>query len=108
MSTLTWKKKRVSAAQDPAAPKTSLVFPYGGQELPDGSVLYRVRYQILYDGYIDPSGVFWTKTVPPKASTADYMAAQEERNEAIKRLTQLVTPPSSKPRRAFQWKTKKA
>ena len=108
MSTLTWKKNKASTA--PVVEKATPVFPFGGQELPDGSVRYRVRYQILCDnGGNDLSGVFWEKIVPAKASTAAYIAAHAARDEAIKRITQKVIDTEKKqPRKAFQWKTKKA
>ena len=93
------------APQSPEAKKAAPVFPYGGQVLPDGSVRFRVRWQILYDGDIDPSGVFWEKIVPPKASTADYVTAHAGQDEAIKRLTQKVTE-TKRPRRA-SWLAKK-
>ena len=75
-----WKKNQAPEAQEAPA------FSPDGQKLPDGSV----RYKILCDGGIDPSGVFWTKIVPPGASTTDYVAAQAERDEALKRLAELV------------------
>lgn len=57
-----------------------------GQALPRESV----RYKILCDGGINPSGVFWSKIVPAGASTADYLAAQAERDEALKQLKELA------------------
>ena len=76
-----WKDK-----QAPAAQKAAPAFSPDGQNLPDGSV----RYKILCDGGIDPSGVFWMKIVPHGASTADYVAAQAERDAALKRLAQSL------------------
>ena len=57
-------------------------FAPDGQVLPDGSV----RYKILCDGGINPSGVFWTKTVPPGG---DYRAAQAERDAKRAELAAL-------------------
>mgnify|MGYP001561628484 CR=1 FL=1 len=112
-----WKNKQAPVAkaivgtttvtQAPVAQKAAPVFPYGGQVLPDGSVRFRVRYQILYDGDKDPSGVFWEKIVPPKASTADYVTAHAELDKAIKRLTQKVTDTETKRPRRASWLTKK-
>ncbi len=76
--------KVVAAVALPAVP----AFTHDGEDLPDGGV----RYKILCDGGINPSGVFWVKIVPPGASTADYVAAQAERDEAIKQLKQLTQP----------------
>ena len=81
-----WNKNKAPAAQAPDAQKDAPPFSHGGQELPDGSV----RYKILCDGGINPSGVFWVKIVPPGASISDYVAAQAEMDEALKRLAQLV------------------
>ena len=78
--TTMWKTKK-----SPEAPKAP-TFSHDGQELSDGSV----RYKVLCDGGINPSGVFWTKIVPPGASPADYVAAQAERDEALKSLAQLT------------------
>ena len=59
---------------------------------PDGERLHGggVRYKILCDGGIDPSGVFWTKIVPPGASIDDYKAAQAERDEKQGQLKALT------------------
>ena len=105
-STLTWKNNKLTVTPKASAPKAVMVFPYGGQELPDGSVRYRVRYQILCEnGGTDPSGDFWVKIVPKGASTAAYVTAQAERDAAIKRLTQFVTE-TKQPKRQ-SWLTKK-
>lgn len=58
---------------------------------PDGQVLSdrSVRYKILCDGGVNPSGVFWSKIVPPGASADVYLAAQEERDEALEQLKTL-------------------
>lgn len=77
-----WKNSQAPVATQPPV----ATFSPDGDRLPDGSV----RYKILCDGGIDPSGVYWVKTVPPGASTADYEAAQAERDEALKRLAQHV------------------
>ena len=74
-----WKKNQAPEAQEAPA------FSHDGQELPDGSV----RYKILCDGGIDPSGVFWTKIVPPGATIDDYKAAQAERDEKQRELKEL-------------------
>ena len=99
-----------AAIQAPVAQKAAPVFPYNGQVLPDGSVRFRVRYQILYDGDNDPSGVFWEKIVPPKSSTADYVTAHAEQAKAIKRLTQKITDTGTKRlrRASWSWQAKKA
>ena len=70
-----------------AEPKPVEAAPFApdGETLPSG----QVRYKVLCDGGISPSGVFWSKTVPAGASTADYQAAQAERDAAIKRLQKL-------------------
>ena len=78
-----WNKNK---AQAPVAQKDAPPPSDGGQKLPDGSV----RYKVLCDGGINPSGVFWVKIVPPGASIDDYVAAQGERDEALKRLAQLA------------------
>ena len=62
------------------------VFTPDGQLLQDGGV----RYKILCDGGINPSGVFWTKIVPPGASVDDYKAAQAERDEKQRQLKELT------------------
>ena len=72
----------------PADPEAQKPFAPDGQVLSDGSV----RYKILCDGGIDPSGVFWSKTVPSAASEDDYRAAEKERDEALARLRQLSAP----------------
>ena len=54
-----------------------------GQVMPDGSV----RYKILCDGGVNPSGVFWTKVVPPGG---DYLAAQAERDAKLGELRDLM------------------
>src|SRR3990167_5845365 len=115
MSKLTWKHKKapvaqaptsapaakakVPAAQAPEAPapavkapeikapepqKTPSVFSYDRQELPDGGV----RYEILCDASIKPSGVFWTKVVPHGATTADSATAKSELYTALKSLAE--------------------
>ena len=113
-----WKNNKAPAAQ-----KAAPAFSPDGQKLPDGSV----RYKIICDGGINPSGVFWMKIVPPGASTADYVAAQAERDEALKRLAtlgakasvakapevQAPAPQSPKAkkaapsRKAWSWRTRK-
>ena len=65
--------------------KAEKVFTPDGEVLADG----KMRYKIRCDGGIDPSGVFWTKIVPADASTADYQAAQAERDEKLKQLAKL-------------------
>lgn len=62
--------------------KTEEAFTPDGQRLSDGSV----RYKVLCDGGINPSGVYWSKVVPAGASTADLKAAQAERDAAVKEL----------------------
>ena len=71
--------KKKAPVQEPA-------FAPDGQRVSDGSV----RYKILCDGGIDPSGVFWSKTVPADASVEDYKAAQAERDEKLKELNGLL------------------
>ncbi len=61
-------------------------FSPDGDVQPNGSV----RYKVLCDGGINPSGVFWSKTVPPGASEDDYKAAQKERDAAIEALKEAV------------------
>lgn len=60
-------------------------FTPDGDRLANGSV----RYKILCDGGVSPSGVFWSKVVPPGASTEDYKKAQAERDEKLKQLKEL-------------------
>ena len=67
-------------------PEKEEVFTPDGQRLEDGGV----RYKILCDVGISPSGVFWEKVVPPGASIDDYKAAQAERDEKLGQLKQLV------------------
>lgn len=61
-------------------------FTPDGEGLPDGSV----RYKILCDGGINPSGVFWLKDVPPGAGTDVYLATQAERDDALRQLRELT------------------
>ena len=75
------KEPKIQAVQKAPPP-----FTPDGQPMPDGSV----RYKVLCDGGINPSGVFWSKVVPPGASTADYLAAQAERDQALKQLKELA------------------
>lgn len=70
----------------PVPPVAAPVFVPDGQRLPDGSV----RYKILCDGGISPSGVFWEKTVPPGASESDYRAVQAKRDEVLKGLREMI------------------
>ena len=60
--------------------------------VPDGQLLSGggIRYKILCDGGINPSGVFWAKTVPAGASIDDYKAAQAERDAKLKELHGLA------------------
>lgn len=64
------------------------IFTPDGELLSDGSM----RYKILCDGGLNPSGVFWAKTVPPGADTDTYKAVQAERDEAVQRLKELTSP----------------
>lgn len=80
-------EEAAKAAEAPSAepeeePKAEEPFAPDGQFLADGSV----RYKVLCDGGIDPSGVYWKKVVPPGASTEEYLAAQAERDAALKEL----------------------
>ena len=79
---------RRNAAKAAKATKAAAAaaFHPDGKLLSDGSVLYK----ILCDGGINSSGTFWSKTVAPGASTADYLAAQAERDGALKRLQKLT------------------
>ena len=61
-------------------------FTPDGQVFADGSV----RYKILCDGGFNPSGVFWSKTLPSGASKDDYLAAQAERDEKLRELAELA------------------
>ena len=61
------------------------VFRPDGQALAGGGV----RYKILCDGGVNPSGVFWSKTVPAGASDDDYRAAEAERDAKVKELAGL-------------------
>lgn len=70
------------------APKAEPPFTPDGQRLSDGSI----RYKILCDGGIDPSGVFWTKTVPPGADNATLRLVQAERDAKVKELLELLKP----------------
>ena len=58
---------------------------------PDGQALAGggVRYKILCDGGVNPSGVYWSKIVPAGASTEDYQAAEAERDAKVKELAGL-------------------
>ena len=56
-----------------------------GQRFADGSV----RYKIFCDGGVNPSGVFWTKTVPGGSPIEDFQAAEAERDAKIKELAGL-------------------
>lgn len=76
-------KSKVKVEQK--AEEAPTVFTPDGERLSDGSV----RYKLLCDGGIDPSGVFWSKTLAAGASTAEYLAAQAERDEQLKRLRVL-------------------
>lgn len=76
-----WNNSKATAVKAPEAQ----AFTHDGQDLPDGGV----RFKVLCDGGINPTGVFWVKIVPPGASTADFQAAQAERDEALKRLAEL-------------------
>lgn len=76
-----------SPAKRPA-PEAEKPFAPDGQVAPDGSV----RYKVACDGGINPSGVFWSKTVAPGASADDYRAAQKERDQAIEQLARLNAP----------------
>ena len=60
--------------------------------VPDGQPLAGggVRYKILCDGGVNPSGVFWSKTVPAGASSEELQAAQAERDEKAQELKALV------------------
>ena len=78
-----WQKDRVLA--DQKAKEARPAFTPDGQRLSDG----RVRYKILCDGGINPSGTFWSKTMPAGASTDEYLAAQAERDEMLKQLKKL-------------------
>ena len=70
----------------PVAKVEEVLFTPDGQPLVGGGV----RYKVLCDGGINPSGVFWAKNVPPGASTADYVAAQAERDEALRQVAALT------------------
>ena len=79
-------EKIIKAEQaEKAKRKAEEAFTPDGQPLVGGGM----RYKILCDGGINPSGVFWSKTVPAGASVADYRAAQAERDAALKRLKEL-------------------
>ena len=80
----TGSKKVVEPAK--AVEPAKQAFVPDGEPLPDGSV----RYKILCDGGIHPSGVFFSKTVPPGASIDDLKTVQAERDEALKRLKALL------------------
>lgn len=80
-----FKKREAPKAEAPVA---LAVFTPSGDTRPDGSV----RYKVLCDGGISPSGVYWSKTVPAGATIADYKAAEAERDEAIERLKGLTVP----------------
>ena len=66
--------------------KAEAPFLHDGETLPSGAV----RYKVLCDGGANPSGVWFSKVVPPGASTADLKAAQAERDEALKALKALT------------------
>ena len=74
--------KKVAADKQDVAEEA---FRPSGQVLSGGGV----RYKILCDGGINPSGVYWTKTVPAGASTEDYQAAEAERDAKVKELAGL-------------------
>ena len=78
-------KKEKAKAGPVVQAVTEEAFTPDGQLLQDGGV----RYKILCDGGIDPSGVFWTKIVPPGATIDDYKAAQAERDEKQRELKEL-------------------
>ena len=75
--------KKVAADKQETAEEA---FRPSGQALAGGGV----RYKVFCDGGINPSGVYWSKTVPAGASTEDYKAAEAERDEAISRLRELT------------------
>lgn len=80
------KAEKAPTEKVPAPSKAEGAFTPDGQRLPDGSV----RYKVLCDGGVNPSGVFWAKVVPAGASTADYQAAQAERDAALQQLKALT------------------
>lgn len=81
-------KTRFAKQAPPEEKPVSVEAPFtpDGQLRSDGSV----RYKILCDGGIHPSGVFWSLTVPPGASKDDYLEAQAERDEYLRRLAELA------------------
>lgn len=58
-----------------------------GEVLANGNV----RYKILCDPSINPSGVFWAKVVLAGSSAADYQAAQAEMEAKRKELKALTS-----------------
>ena len=69
----------------PVAAPPSERFVIDGDVRADGSI----RYKILCDGGINPSGVFWQAVVPAGASNGEIRAVQAERDATLKELGAL-------------------
>lgn len=73
--------RKASASTEAEAPP----FETGGVLLPDGGV----RYKILCDGGIRPSGVFWDQTVPAGAIQLEYEQAKATMAAKVEELKAL-------------------
>lgn len=80
-------KRNTQGRQKEATPEAPFI--PDGEIRQDGSV----RYKVLCDGGVDPSGVFWCRIVPAGASKEDYLAVQAERDEACRQLTEISGAP---------------
>lgn len=72
-------------ASVPTPVEAASPFETGGVLLPDGSV----RYKVLCDGGISPSGVFWNQSVPAGASQSEYEQAKATLEAKVAELKAL-------------------
>lgn len=80
-----WTKKSEPVKAEPGKEAANVSFDTGGEPQPNGSV----RYKVLCDGGINPSGVFWDQTVPAGATQQDYQQAKDEMAAKLAELKAL-------------------
>ena len=79
------KNKNPVPSKPEPAKKAPATFDPGGEPQPDGSV----RYKVLCDGGINPSGVFWDVTVPAGATQQDYESAKDAMADKVAEIKAL-------------------